>query len=67
MLWAVPTLLTVMDDVLAEEVVVAEDDGGAQCGEVLFHPHHLLLQYLLAGHLLLDSEQRQRQKSDQSD
>lgn len=49
------TLFAVVDDVLAEQVVVAEHHGRAQCGEMLLHPEHLLLQQLLAWHFLLDS------------
>lgn len=51
----VRTLFAVVDDVLAEQVVVAEHHRGAQGGEVLLHPHHLLLQHRLARNLLLDS------------
>ena len=47
-----------MYDVLAEQVVVAEHDGGAQGGEVLLHPRHLLLQHGLAGNLLADPAHR---------
>lgn len=53
----VATLFVVVDDVLAEQVIVAEHHRGAQCGEMLLHPHHLLLQHRLAGNLLLDSGQ----------
>lgn len=53
----VGTLFPVVDDVLAEQVIVAEHHRGAQRGKVLLHPHHLLLQHLLAGNLLLDSGQ----------
>lgn len=56
------TLFAVVDDVLAEQVVVAEHHRGAQCGEMLLHPHHLLLQHRLAGNLLLDSGQRHRER-----
>lgn len=54
----VATLFAVVDDVLAEQVIVAEHHRGAQCGEMLLHPHHLLLQHHLAGNLLLDSVQK---------
>lgn len=50
------TLFPVVDDVLAEQVIVAQHHWGAQGGQVLLHPPHLLLQHLLAGNLLLDSE-----------
>lgn len=52
------TFLAVVDDVLAQQVVVAEHHRGAQRGEVLLHPHHLLLQHRLARNLLLDSGNR---------
>lgn len=51
----VATLFAVVDDVLGEQVIVAEHHRRAQCGEMLLHPHHLLLQHCLAGKLLLDS------------
>lgn len=49
------TFLAVVDDVLAQQVIVAEHHRGAQRGEMLLHPHHLLLQQRLARNLLLDS------------
>lgn len=64
-----PTLFAVMDDVLAEQVIVAEHHRGAQRGEMLLHPNHLLLQHCLAGNLLLDPgqvTQRQRKRDNRS-
>lgn len=58
-----PTLFPVVDDVLAEQVIVAQHHRGAQGGQVLLHPAHLLLQHLLAGNLLLDSERGERRRS----
>lgn len=49
------TFLAVVDDVLAQQVIVAEHHRGTQRGEMLLHPHHLLLQHRLARNLLLDS------------
>lgn len=51
----VHTLFGVVDDVLAQQVIVAENHRGAQRGEMLLHPHHLLLQHSFTGTLLLDS------------
>lgn len=60
--YVVCTLFPVVNDVLAEQVIVAEHHRGAQSGKVLLHPHHLLLQHLLAGNLLLDSGWGEREK-----
>lgn len=59
------TFLAVVDDVLAQQVIVAEHHRGSQRGEVLLHPHHLLLQHRLARNLLLDSE-RERPGGEQT-
>lgn len=61
-----PTLFPIVDDVLAKQVIVAQHHRRAQVGQVLFHPHHLLLQHLLAGHLLLDSGQGEYGAKDQT-
>lgn len=52
------TFFAVVNNVLAQQVVVAEHHRGTQRGEMLLHPHHLLLQHRLARDLLLDSGQR---------
>lgn len=51
-LWRSLTCTLVEDDVLAQQVVVAQDHGGAQQRQALLHPQHLLPQTLCARNLL---------------
>lgn len=50
-----PTLSSVVDDVLAEQVIVAQHDGGAQLRECVLHPGQLVFQHLQAGHILVEA------------
>ena len=45
------TCLLVIDDILAEQVVVAENYGGAQHRQALLEPHQLFPEAPWAGHL----------------
>lgn len=45
------TCLLVIDDVFAEQVIVAENYGGAQHRQALLEPHQLFPEALWAGHL----------------
>lgn len=49
------TLCPVVDDVLAEQVVVAKHDGGPQLGKRFLHPGQLVFKHLQAGHILLEA------------
>ena len=49
------TLCAVVDDVLAEQVIVAKHDGGPQLGERFLHPGQLVFKHLQAGHILLEA------------
>jgi len=50
-----PTFLYVVNDVLAEQVIVTEHYRRAQLRQVFLHPHHFLFKHFLTGHFLLNS------------
>lgn len=43
------TFVTVIDDILAEQVIVTEHHGGIQLGQVFLQPGQLLFQHLYLG------------------
>lgn len=50
-MWVILTLHLVVDDVFAEEVVVAENHGGAKHRQALLKPQQLFPEAPWAGHL----------------
>ncbi len=56
--WCTPAklaFLLIVNDVLAEKVIVREHYRRSQLRQVFLHPHHFLFKNFLTGHFLLNS------------